>query len=676
MSITVRPYQPGDAHDIAELYSRYPDNPNPVPGGISAGHVERELAGRHTAAFFVAVDDEDVVGTFGLFRSTGRRSARDGELIADMFFVAPAYRNGLLTGRLFTEAIEWMIRSRCLVLRLTVNPANAVAFRLYRRVGCVSVGQAIPGEDGNVELYNYIPLILRGVLDDLDQAVLAELGSITAFGGVTGARTDDLRNDVEVVGGVRTVTYRLVLGPFEVTAVVDVDRGTLLRARIAHPDGSGRALRVTQPPYHLEPPKPARSHRFGTGRIFGLVDGSDGTVRVFCAGHVGPLLVSTWPGGRPDRAAGWRESQPCDLEITPIDDGVRIVERIGTGALTSTVTLVDGRLDQRFHSTGPLGRVFQTVGLRRGTFTVHDAGTGATRRHPIGLGLGVRDASELVAAAQRPAAGSELTWDSALVRVRIRVDEHTGVVHSCLLERGLEPGPDGVARLHADFGAPPSPQPAGTPAPAVGPSRRIRADARAGGIVSWLDGSTKVLRSPYPRRRPFAHNPRWSAGMWVTTERDRFSRDSGVGWGVASDTGWEEKEPLRLVAVDQGLDWQVMVPADPAGAVLVDVRAPASAEEVVLWLTPNVVPRGRVTVPDPTGGVWQLDPADVWQIWTREVTVPLPGGRRLHCRPGPGAADDVEIVVRSAPGGLLLGCVAQAGGIEETRNTWQLTVHS
>lgn len=382
MSITIRPYQEGDAHDIAALYNRHRDNPNPVAGGITGDELERELAERDTGTFLVAVDGGRVVGTFGLFHNTGRRSARAGELIADMFFVAPAYRNGVITGRLFTEAVEWMVQSGCLVLRLTVNPANSVAFKLYRRVGCVSVGRTVPGEDGNVELHNYIPLVLRSVFADLGPEVRSALGGLNSFGTVTEARDDELRSDVRLVDGVRTVDYHLALGEFRITASVDVDRGVVREAAVTGPDGTARALRLTEPPYHVRAPRRPEPHRFGSGALVCEVDGDDGTLSVLAEGHHGPLFVSTWPSCRADRPAGWREGEPRDLDIVPVENGVRVTERCGEDEVVGTVTLTEGTLRQDFAFTSRPGRIFQTVGLRQGTFVRPDG-----ERHPIGLGL-------------------------------------------------------------------------------------------------------------------------------------------------------------------------------------------------------------------------------------------------------------------------------------------------
>ncbi|MFD5078878.1 GNAT family N-acetyltransferase [Streptomyces sp. NPDC058371] len=678
MSITIRPYEEGDAQDIAELYNRHRDNPNPVAGGITGDELERELAERDTATFLVAVDGGRVVGTFGLFHGTGRRSARAGELIADMFFVAPAYRNGVITGRLFTEAVEWMMRSGCLVLRLTVNPANTVAFRLYRRVGCVSVGQTVPGEDGNVELHNYIPLILRSVFVDLGAEGRAALGGLNSFATVTEARDDELRSDVRLVDGVRTVTYCLALGELQLTASVDVDRGLVLDAELAGPAGA-RQLRIAEPPYRVRAPRHPAPHRFGSDGLVCEVDGDDGTLRVLAPGHHGPVYVSTWPSCRADRSAGWREGEPGDLDISAVEHGVRIVERSGDDEVVGTVTFNEGVLEQDFTFTGRPGRLFQSIGLRQGTFALTDPGEGGEHQHPLGLGIGVRDSSEVVAAAQLAPLGGELAWNSDALRIEIPVHQPVRLIHSGLLEPRLEPGPDGVARLRTVFG--PQPAPAdGTghlaPAPraAMG-TRRLQVDASAGGVTSWAEGATKILRSPFPRTRAFGYNPRWSAGMWVTAERSRFSRDSGLGWGVRPTAAWEEKHPLGLFAPRERIGWELTAPDDPDGPVRVDVQAPDVPEEVVLWITPNTSRRTSVVI-DSAGSRWELDSSDFRQVWAAAASVRLSDGSWLDCRPVPGGSGHAEIVLRPTQSGLLIGCVSAAERPHGAENAWHLSVRT
>ncbi|MFF8832030.1 GNAT family N-acetyltransferase [Streptomyces sp. NPDC015131] len=672
MALTIRPYEEGDAPAIAELYNRHRDSPNPVAGGITGAELARELVERETAAFLVAVDDERLVGTFGLFHHTGRRSARAGELIADMFFVHPAHRGGVLTGRLFTEAVEWMMRSGCLVLRLTVNPANTVAFRLYRRVGCVSVGRAVPGEDGNVELYNYIPLVLRSVFADLGEGATAALGGLTSFASVTEARDDELRSDVTVVDGVRTVGYALALGGFRLDATVDVDRGAVREARLTGPGGEARELRITRPPYEVREARGAAPYRFTRGGLTCEVDGEDGTVRVTADGHHGPVLVSTWPSCRADRPAGWREGEPRDLVLEPVAGGVRVTERHGGDTVTGTVTLDGTGLLQEFTRTGAAtGRIFQTVGLRQGVFTGPD-GT----ESPIGLGLGVRDASEVVAASRPVPPGGVLAWRGSGLRVGVPAGEGpVRLVHATLLERDPGFGADGTARLRTGIGPyepyePYEPEAPGTgitgATGATGADRRLEVSARAGGVTVWREGATRVLRSPYPRTRSYGHHPRWSAGLWATRENSRHDRAAGLGWGLPAPGAWEHKEPLGLYAPGTGLGWDV---TEEGGGVRVAVRAGGTGRESVLWLTPYA-PVVTPVVLESAGRVWETASGDFRQVWARRASVRLSGGRWLHCGPAaPGSPDD-ELVLRATPSGLLVGGVSAA-----PESAWLLSVH-
>ncbi|GLW73236.1 hypothetical protein Kpho02_55350 [Kitasatospora phosalacinea] len=670
MSITIRPYQEGDAHDIAELYNRHRDNPNPVAGGITGAELERELAERDTATFLVAVEDDRVVGTFGLFHSTGRRSARAGELIADMFFVAPAYRNGVITGRLFTEAVEWMMRCGCLVLRLTVNPANTVAFKLYRRVGCVSVGETVPGEDGNVELHNYIPLILRGVFHDLGPEAVAELGKLSSFGSVTRGRDGELQSDVRLVDGVRTVGYALVLGGFTLTADIDVDRGLLLGATLTDPDGATRPLRTAAAPYEVEEPVGGRPHRFGDDGLTAELDPAEGTLTVHAEGHHGPVFVSTWPSAEADRSAGWREGQARRLEVRPVEHGVEVSERTGGNLVTGTLTLHRGVLEQRFAYTTRPGRIFQTVGLRQGEFAL--TGPDGVERHPIGTGIGVRDTSEVVAAARTAPAGSALAWTDGTTRVALPAGHPVRLITTTLVERHLVPDADGTARLRTEFAtgtAPAAPRAAVHGQPLDG-QRKVTVKATAGGITGWTEAGTKVLRSPAPRTRAFGCNPRWRAGAWVTREHHRHSLATGLGWGVAA-TEWEQKHPLGLAAPQEGVSWEVTAPERTAEPVRIDVRAPGADEETVLWLTPDT-PADTTVVIDTAGTRHELESGAFRQVWAAAASVRLSSGHWLHIAPAD-PADPVgtrELVLRTTSSGLLVGCASA-----DPEAAWQLSVH-
>lgn len=680
MAIKIRPYLESDAEPIAALYGRHRDNPNPVAGGISGSQLAQELAERGTAVFLVAADGDRVVGTIGLFRNTGRRTAQAGELIADMFFVAPSYRQGALTGILFAEAIEEMNRTECRVLRLTVNPANATAFRLYRRVGCVCVGETVPGEDGNVELHNYIPLILRSVVADLGDQARQALGRLTSFASVAQGRDDELSSDVCTQDGARTVEYNLALGDFRLDATVDVDQARVRRATLSGPDGTCRELQTAQPAYSpppVQPPAPA--HRLTSGDLVCEVDTSDGTIRVHTPRHHGPLLVATWPGCGPAHSAGWRESRPRPLQITRINDTtLSITERCGNDEATATVAFTGGVLDQKFTFTSQPGRLFHSIGLRQGSFTI--SGT----RHPIGLGLGVRDASEIAAAAGNGSADSALAWTGTPARIDIPAGQPVRLVHSCLVERLLKPGQDGVACVRTGFwladeaghAAPPQDAlPASTPrtAPPHGGTRLLRMDAGAGGITSWTEDTTDVLRSPRHHSSAFACNPRWTAGMWVTAERSRTDRQQGLGWGARTPPAWEHIHPHGLSSPAERLSWEVTeVPGSPLTA---QVRAAAAEGDAVLWATPHT-PRRTTVVIKSAGGSWQLYSSQFRQVWATAAAVQLSSGDWLACRAGPGAPADAEIVVRSTASGLLIGCTATAGPTHPTSSFWELDVRS
>lgn len=158
--------------------------------------------------------------------------------------------------------------------------------------------------------------------------------------------------------------------------------------------------------------------------------------------------------------------------------------------------------------------------------------------------------------------------------------------------------------------------------------------------------------------------------MWVTAENSRFGRASGLGWGVAP-AAWEEKHPLGLFAPRERIGWELTAPEDTAEPVRADIQAPDSEEEIVLWLTPNTA-RETTVLLDSAGTRWELGSAGFRQIWATAATVRLADGSWLDCRPADGACPQAELVLRTTPSGLLIGCVSPA----RRPSAWQLAVHS
>ena len=71
MSISVRSFEQTDAEAIARLFNAHKDSPNPVEGGITGAQLALEIEERGAESFLVAVDGDQVIGTFGVFRSNG-----------------------------------------------------------------------------------------------------------------------------------------------------------------------------------------------------------------------------------------------------------------------------------------------------------------------------------------------------------------------------------------------------------------------------------------------------------------------------------------------------------------------------------------------------------------------------------------------------------------------------
>ena len=170
-AVVIRPYADADAKAVAELYNRHADAPNPVDRELDARMVRTELAERGTVLFLVAELDGEVLGTLGMFRSSGRRAVPGGEVFGDMFFLSPLIRSGAAAGRMFSQAFRTLRLQGIGAIRLTVNPTNQQALPLYRQLGCTLVGPADAAEDGNIELVSYMPRIVTRLRRDHEELI-------------------------------------------------------------------------------------------------------------------------------------------------------------------------------------------------------------------------------------------------------------------------------------------------------------------------------------------------------------------------------------------------------------------------------------------------------------------------------------------------------------------------
>ena len=246
----VRPYRPRDAEAIVHLYNSHSDSPNPVSGGIVEEEFQRELEERGSTVFLVAEEAGSIVGTFGMFRTNGRHTMADDEVFADMFYVTPSHRLSTVTGQLITEAISECFIQGINVIRLTVNPANISALKVYRKVGCACLGATDAGEDGNIELYNFIPLVLRATITKLDHDCIRALADMTSFACITEGRPLDLSHDFIVDAGRKIVSHSIQIGRSTIHAMVDTGSRTIVEATLDNRDWDAPRQIVAPTPCH------------------------------------------------------------------------------------------------------------------------------------------------------------------------------------------------------------------------------------------------------------------------------------------------------------------------------------------------------------------------------------------------------------------------------------------
>ncbi|OZE82660.1 hypothetical protein CH305_08955 [Rhodococcus sp. 15-649-2-2] len=670
---SIRPFTPDDADRVATLLTARADSPNRVTGGIAGADVLRELELRRTVAFFVAEDTSgdttELYGTLGLFRTSGRRTTAPREVIADMFYLAPGRRGGTATGRLFAAALESVFDAGYDVLRLTVDPANATAFSLYRRVGSVCLRHTVAGADGNVELVNHVPLVLRTVAPHLDDTARAALRAITSFGSVTAPRGTDLGEDLETVDGMSFVRYRLRFGGYAVDALVDPLHNLVDRAVVTDPGGSEQVLSL---PIVPRPRMIAStSVEVTAGSIRATVDTRDGLLRMFDdrAGITGPLLTSTLPNLHADHLSGWRDSQPRTLDVQALGHTILVQERSENITLRARFEVSPDGV-RRTYALDCVGDsrsewqadLFDTIGLRHGTV---DVGDGPAL---IASGVELRDSSEIPSAAVQLDPDVDPIWHDSSRGVVVRYNgiRGGGLVTGTLLTHRVEPGTQTIAvTVEASVPRPTALLPASplveaaSPVEAV-PNTTIALDAERGVLARWRRDGSRVLSTPWPRTSAIGPNPARSGGLWVTVEPGRTDRDHGIGWGAAQSTRWSLCGQW-LEGHEGLLRWSARHHTDTSHDLLAVEADAHGSGDVVVWSTPTVARGARIGVRDGSGPENLLDLDRRFEIWTDELSVPTAAGVTLRIRNITG--HDPEILVRATSSGLLVGCVTAASDL-------------
>ena len=652
----IRSYMDSDADLIAELYNSHPENPNPVAGGITGEQLRREFEERGTKGFLIAEENGQIVATFGIFSSIGRLTANENEMFADMFFVAPGHRKGTLTGQLFTAAVIWMLDHDLEVLRLTVNPANRDAFRLYRRVGCISRGRGRPGVDGSVELYCYLPLVLKHVRNHITEDERRHLPELIAVGSVLKQLGDDLTGDVMTQGDRSVVQYQMSFGSMIVEACIDVDRAELLSATVMTPDGvRNLPVRPSSTP-RPEETKLQTSRRWGE-RVINVL--TDGAIAVYSDDHLGPLISLTWPDAAPHRAAGWRGGPRHPLSITERADVLTLTDE--SSGLSCRIALSGDLMVTKFSGEpGQTMKMFQELGLRLAKLDADPMGEAPIRQASVALGLTVRDSTQIPAAGLPLWPGTPIRWTDESTVIELSGNGDMSLVTSSLVERHVTLNEEGAATLTtriSNYGTP-SPQRNADASHSGSPEGvEIRFDPGAGGIVRWRHDGAAVLHCPYPRVRRLSCNPSWSTGMWVTREGDRHNREIGMGWGLPHPD-WLLGEENSLSSPTQDITW-VLDPNQEHCNWNINISTTNPTGEIALWLTPAVAAGSRVRLSN-RGEVETATVGAIWQRWTSRLGVELASGEWLCLEPTLGQQGFPEIIVRSTGNDLLVGCVIRA----------------
>lgn len=160
--VQVRPFREEDARAVCELYNRYGFGPAAYGYPLHPSDLIRGLEEKGVVLFLVAVyDQKQVVGTMSFHPVSGQKATPAGAVWGAHFFIHPEFRVGTVPLQIYTKGLEFCIDAGYYRLDAEVSPVNFNALSLFKRGGFTRVKDSITDADDYLEVFNYIPYMVR-----------------------------------------------------------------------------------------------------------------------------------------------------------------------------------------------------------------------------------------------------------------------------------------------------------------------------------------------------------------------------------------------------------------------------------------------------------------------------------------------------------------------------------
>jgi hypothetical protein len=671
------------------------------------------LAERKPELFMVALDGDDIVGSIGFMRGSGRRVSRDGELFAGLFVLDPRHRNSMLAGNMFVKSFEKLVSGGTRAMRIEANPTNKRAYPLYLRVGFRALPGARADEDGYIELVSHLPGVIGDLLRSNIGEELADVLPRFSWRNAAGGRDTAPTTGVAAAqDGTAMVSYDLSAADFSIRANIAMDSGaTLGYDAVAGP--------IAELPLHdgldrYGPPEIHAVRQLGPG-VVAQVD-TFGTISIHAPGCPGPALIDHWPVIRGNTASGWRRPFLSPVAFEAREDGWCLSADGQGGTITRDVRFAGGQMKiTSLLSTDDAGKELVAspwVSLRTAEKYLV-GGDGTLFGGPVVRGIWPRDFTDFEACAdtaqpnmhtrkvlwRNPHLTLEASWPENLTArheanhlPQLRGPANSPLVYTVAVGSGgnvsgslsaTTPAGLTMEKVHR----------------ATGPSRRaarqassinwretkrtgrdmlehvdalmeLRYSPAAGGIVGWSHDGSQILSSPYPAVRSWGSLTDWAAGLWAARCAPREDPEQGVEW-VGSGSALPLAGPGQRPGTDA---WSVDAVEGPVPAIEVAAALAPGREEgdLAFYLTPASPPGVPVLFGGQAGEKWVVEAtAQAWSVGTSRIAVELQGGGYLVVRPVHG--NHQEVFVRSERKGLHLSLLSRPSP-DATESRWRISI--
>lgn len=159
--IIIRPFVESDAQDIAKFYNRYKYGVAQYGYQLTSEDILTLMKRLGTISRILAFDGDRLIATVSFDKTRGQKSIGEKAVMGGSLLLDPQYRGSFIVPQMYGEGLKILVNMGIDKICSEVWTDNKNAYYLNRRMGFCWTSKSYINYNDFIELYNFMPKILR-----------------------------------------------------------------------------------------------------------------------------------------------------------------------------------------------------------------------------------------------------------------------------------------------------------------------------------------------------------------------------------------------------------------------------------------------------------------------------------------------------------------------------------